>query len=79
MPEPAGSVTTSGHLIRIQSRAFEAESGRERMRLEDYGAIAEAVLAGDARRAETVARRHVRNMRELLSRLPRQTYPAESH
>ena len=37
------------NLIRIQSRAFEAESGREKMRLEDYRAIAAAVLAGDAR------------------------------
>jgi DNA-binding FadR family transcriptional regulator len=66
------------NLIRVQSRAFEAKSGRERMRLEDYRAIAAAVLAGDARRSETVARRHVRNVREFLGRLPRQTYPAET-
>jgi DNA-binding GntR family transcriptional regulator len=66
------------NLIRIQSRAFETESVREKTHLEDYRAIAAAVLAGDARRAEAVARRHVRNVRELLSRLPRQTYPAES-
>src|SRR5262245_32384088 len=32
------------NLIRIQSRAFEAEGGREKMRLEDYRAIARAVL-----------------------------------
>jgi DNA-binding GntR family transcriptional regulator len=66
------------NLIRVQSRTFEAESGSEGNRLEHYRAIAAAVLAGDARRAETAARRHVRNVRELLSRLPRQTYPAES-
>jgi DNA-binding GntR family transcriptional regulator len=73
-------VLTSVHvnLIRVQSRTFEAESGSERNRLEDYRAIAAAVLAGDARRAETAARRHVRNVRALLSRLPRQTYPAGS-
>lgn len=65
------------NLIRVQSRAFETESGRKKTHLEDYRAIAAAVLAGDARRAETAARRHVRNVRELLSRLPRQAYPAE--
>lgn len=66
------------NLIRVQSRAFETESGRKKTHLEDYRIIAAAVLAGDARRAEAVARRHVRNVRDLLSRLPRQTYPAES-
>jgi DNA-binding GntR family transcriptional regulator len=66
------------NLIRVQSRPFETESGRKKTHLEDYRIIAAAVLAGDAHRAETVARRHVRNVRELLSRLPRQTYPAES-
>lgn len=66
------------NLIRIQSRALEAEGGREKLRLEDYRAITTAVLAGDARRAEAAARRHVRNVRDLLSRLPRQTYPAEA-
>lgn len=63
------------NLIRIQSRPFEA--GREAMRLKDYRAITTAVLEGDDRRAETVARRHVKHVRELLSRLPSQTYPAE--
>jgi DNA-binding GntR family transcriptional regulator len=66
------------NLIRIQSRALESEGGRENMRREDYRAIATAVLAGDARRAEAAARRHVRNVRALLGRLPRQTYPAEA-
>ncbi|NJO24312.1 MAG: GntR family transcriptional regulator [Sphingomonadales bacterium] len=66
------------NLIRIQSRAVEADGGRENMRLQDYRAIAAAVLAGDVRRAEAAARRHVKNVRQLLSRLPRQTYPAEA-
>jgi DNA-binding FadR family transcriptional regulator len=66
------------NLIRVQSRTFETESRRKTTHVEDYRTIAVAVLAGDGRRAETEARRHVRNVRELLSRLPRQTYPAES-
>jgi DNA-binding GntR family transcriptional regulator len=66
------------NLIRVQSRAFETESGRKKTHLEDYRTITAAVLAGDVRRAETTARRHVRNVRDLLSRLPRQTYPVES-
>lgn len=63
------------NLVRIQSRVFEVGSGRESLRLNDYRAIAGAVQAGDARRAEAAARRHVRYVRALLSRLPRQAYP----
>ncbi|MFN3743955.1 MAG: GntR family transcriptional regulator [Hyphomicrobiaceae bacterium] len=68
---------TSVHvnLIRIQSRVFEVQSGREAMRMEDYRAIAAAVLAGDPPRAETAARRHVNNVRKLLSSLPQQALP----
>src|SRR5262245_23342061 len=65
------------NLIRIQSRTFETESGREKVHLEDYRAIAAAVLGGDGRKAEAAARRHVKHVRDLLRRLPRQTYPAE--
>jgi DNA-binding GntR family transcriptional regulator len=66
------------NLIRIQSRTFETDSRRKKTHLQDYRTIAGAVLTGDARRAETVARRHVRNVRNLLSRLPRQAYPIEA-
>jgi len=71
---------TSVHvnLIRIQSRALEVQYGREKMRMEDYRVIAAAVLAGDARRAETAARRHVNNVRKLLGSLPQQIYPSEA-
>lgn len=71
---------TSVHvnLVRIQSRVFEVQSGRETMRMEDYRAIATAVLAGDTRRAEATARRHVNNVRKLLSTLPQQIYPSEA-
>lgn len=71
---------TSVHvnLIRIQSRALEVQYGREKLRMEDYRAIATAVLAGDARRAETAGRRHVNNVRKLLGSLPQQIYPAEA-
>ncbi|MCZ7659287.1 MAG: GntR family transcriptional regulator [Xanthobacteraceae bacterium] len=54
------------NLIRVQSRA----AGPERARRADYRAVAAAVLAGDPRRAETAARRHVRQVRDQLGRLP---------
>jgi DNA-binding GntR family transcriptional regulator len=66
------------NLIRIQAHALEAESWRRNLRMNDYRAVADAILAGDVRRAETAARRHVRNVRQLLSRLPPQAYPAET-
>ncbi len=71
---------TSVHvnLIRIQSRVFEVQSGREAIRMKDYQAIAAAVFAGDSRRAEAVARRHVNNVRKFLTSLPQQIYPQEA-
>ena len=59
------------HLLRVQLRSLHEDIVRERF--DDYKAIAEAVLAGDARRAELAGRRHIRATSELLERLPVET------
>ena len=56
----------SVHLIRVQFRAFQ--KGRDRFA--DYRQMSEAVLAGDARRAELAGRRHVRRLGSNLDHLP---------
>ncbi|MBV8913985.1 MAG: GntR family transcriptional regulator [Acetobacteraceae bacterium] len=56
------------HLLRVQLRALHA--GLVADRFEDYARIGDAVLAGDARRAEAAARRHVRAMSEVLNAVP---------
>ena len=59
---------TRVHLLRVQSRALQV--GLVTERFEDYARIGDAVLAGDARRAELAARRHVRAMSEVLNSVP---------
>lgn len=56
------------HLLRVQLRALHA--GLVTERFEDYARIGDAVLAGDPRRAELAARRHVRAMSEVLNSVP---------
>jgi DNA-binding GntR family transcriptional regulator len=56
------------HLLRVQLRALHA--GMVTERFEDYGCVGEAVLAGDARRAELAARRHVRAMAAAVEQVP---------
>lgn len=56
----------SVHLIRVQFRAFQ--KGKDRFA--DYRQMSEAVLAGDARRAELAGRRHVRRLGSNLDHLP---------
>lgn len=55
------------HLLRVQLRALH--EGLVTERFDDYGRIGEAVLAGNARRAELAARRHVRATGEVLERV----------
>jgi DNA-binding FadR family transcriptional regulator len=52
----------------VQLRALHESLVIERF--DDYSRIAEAVLAGDARRAELAARRHVRAMMDILDKVP---------
>lgn len=56
------------HLLRVQLRALHA--GLVIERFDDYARIGNAVLAGDARRAELAARRHVRAISEVLNSVP---------
>jgi DNA-binding GntR family transcriptional regulator len=56
------------HLLRVQLRALHESLVVERF--DDYGRIGDAVLAGDARRAELAARRHVRAMMDILENVP---------
>ena len=55
------------HLVRVQLQALHDNLMPDRF--EDYSRVGEAVLAGDARRAEIAARRHVRNTGAVLSRV----------
>jgi DNA-binding GntR family transcriptional regulator len=56
------------HLLRVQLRALHESLVVERF--DDYNRIGDAVLAGDARRAELAARRHVRAMMDILDKVP---------
>lgn len=56
------------HLLRVQLRALHESLVVERF--DDYNRIGDAVLAGDARRAELAARRHVRAMMGILDKVP---------
>lgn len=56
------------HLLRVQLRS--QQDGLLAERFDDYDGIGQTVLAGDPRRAELAARRHVRAMQSLLDRVP---------
>jgi DNA-binding GntR family transcriptional regulator len=58
----------SVHLLRVQFRAFLDVSNTDRFA--GYRQISEAVLAGDARRAELAGRRHQRRVGNMLKDLP---------
>lgn len=57
------------HLMRMQFRQMTLVASSRHF-FDEYEAIAAAVLAGDARRAESVMRRHLRRTRARLDRLP---------
>lgn len=59
------------HLVRAQLRLPPEQ------RFADYRAIAEAVLAGDAARAEEAARAHIRRTAETLALLPDSAFAPE--
>lgn len=66
----------SVHLVRVQFRAFQDQSNINRYI--GYQQISEAVLAGDARRAELAGRRHVRRLDNLLQNLPDSAFARDS-
>jgi DNA-binding GntR family transcriptional regulator len=55
------------HLVRVQLQAMQENLSVDRF--EDYCRVGEAVLAGDTRRAELAARRHVRNTGAVLDQI----------
>lgn len=55
------------HLVRVQLQALQENLVAERF--DDYSRVGQAVLAGDARRAELTARQHVRNTGALLNQI----------
>lgn len=55
------------HLVRVQLHAMHDNLVTDRF--DDYARLGAAVLAGDARRAELAARRHVRNTGAVLHQL----------
>lgn len=60
------------HLVRVHVRQHVVERPGERF--SDYRALGKAVLAGDGRRAELAARRHVRCLAEALARVPDEAF-----
>lgn len=62
------------HLLRAQIQSFLDASNR-REHLDDYSAVAKAVLAGDAKAAEKVLAMHLRRVREILLELPDVVFP----
>jgi DNA-binding GntR family transcriptional regulator len=63
------------HLLRMQFQSHITPRDREKQ-FEEYEAITEAVLSGDANRAEHVTRWHLRRTRETLRKLPDEAFPA---
>jgi len=65
------------HLLRLQVQPFFSNADRNE-RLDEYAAITVAVLAGDSTKAEQAMKRHIKNMRERISRLPSAAFARES-
>jgi DNA-binding GntR family transcriptional regulator len=63
------------HLLRMQFQSYIGPRDRDKQ-FEEYQMIIDAVLAGDAKRAEKVAKLHLRRTRLSLMRLPGDAFPA---
>jgi len=63
------------HLLRMQFQSYVTPKERERQ-FNDYRLIAEAILAGDARRAERLIKLHAKRTRIFQIRLPDEAFPA---
>jgi DNA-binding GntR family transcriptional regulator len=64
------------HIIRAQFLSFMTVDERK-ARLNEYAGITNAVLAGDAKRAEQVARKHIAETKKRLSRLPDSAFSSD--
>lgn len=56
------------HLIRVQVKSFEVEN--QMIRFEDYRRMGDAILQGEASRAESAGRRHVQKFAAVIASLP---------
>lgn len=61
------------HLLRLQFQAHVTTEDR-RKQFQEYRAMIEAILDGNARRAERVTRIHIRRTRISISRLPSEAF-----
>ena len=61
------------HLLRLQVQPYTTAAGLSEQ-LRDYAEITEAVLAGNARRAERAMRKHIRRARARYLRLPDEAF-----
>jgi DNA-binding GntR family transcriptional regulator len=62
------------HMLRLQIRSYLGASDRK-MHITEYAAIAKAVLAGDAKKADKAMRLHLRGQHDMLADLPESAFP----
>jgi DNA-binding GntR family transcriptional regulator len=62
------------HLLRMQFQSYITPRDREQQ-FDEYKAIADAILSGDAKRAEVTGTLHVRRTRQSLMKLPDEAFP----
>jgi DNA-binding GntR family transcriptional regulator len=63
------------HLLRMQFQAYITPRDREKQ-FKEYLKLTEAILAGDAAKAQAAGAQHVRRTRLSLMRLPDEAFPA---
>ncbi|WP_411341204.1 GntR family transcriptional regulator [Sphingopyxis sp. J-6] len=61
------------HLLRLQVESYFSPEDR-RDRVDEYAAITDAVLAGDAARAQRAMYEHMMKMRQRIERLPEEAF-----
>jgi len=61
------------HLLRLQLESYFSPEDR-RDRVDEYASITDAVLAGDAMRAQRAMRNHMRSMHQRIGRLPDEAF-----
>jgi len=62
------------HLLRMQFQSYITPRDREQQ-FDEYRAIADTILTGDAKRAESTAALHIRRTRQSLMKLPDEAFP----
>lgn len=66
------------HLIRMQFQSYVVAALRRRQ-FREYRAIADAILAGDAPRAERLMHQHIENAMNEIAALPDEAFPDPQH